>query len=230
MILRNIDIGDKKISYNLKRSKRAKYIRIEIDREAQLNLIVPERASVENAEKFIYTKLDWILKHQDKVLTRTRKKAGTKIDFFLFGKRLNHRFLKIDEAKNYKLNFINGSLVIEGPDSDRLIMQKLYDEWLRAQANVYIPARVKFYAEEYNFKYNRVTIKNISSKWGSCSSKGNLNFNLKLMKYRKEVVDYIVVHELCHLIEMNHSPKFWKLVSAIIPNYKQLDKELKLIY
>lgn len=230
MILRNIDVGDKKIAYYLKKSKRAKYIRIEINAEGMINLIVPERASTETAESFILSKLEWIAKHQTKVLARTIKSPNRRIDFFLFGRRLKYKFNKIEGAKRYRISYIIDSLMIEGPDSDKSVMEKLYDEWLRAQANAYIPKRVKFYADKYNFEYNRVTIKNLKSKWGSCSSKNNLNFNLKLMKYRKEVIDYIVVHELCHLKEMNHSKTYWALVSSIIPNYKELEKELKLIY
>mgnify|MGYP001607235311 CR=1 FL=1 len=79
----------------------------------------------------------------------------------------------------------------------------------------------------YQFKIGRVSIKNHKSRWGSCSKKGNLNFNYKLALLPQELADYVIVHELCHLGEFNHSPKFWKLVARAIPNYKALKKKFK---
>ncbi len=79
----------------------------------------------------------------------------------------------------------------------------------------------------YNFEYNRISIRYQKTRWGSCSSENNLNFNCKLMCVSDELKDYIVVHELCHLEEMNHSKQFWQLVEKTIPNYKELRRELK---
>ena len=90
-----------------------------------------------------------------------------------------------------------------------------------------IPERVKYYAPLVGVTYGRITIRNQKSRWGSCSSKGNLNFNVGLMMAPPEVMDYVVVHELCHRIEMNHSPKFWAEVGKLIPDYKKHEKWLK---
>lgn len=98
---------------------------------------------------------------------------------------------------------------------------------LADQAVEYIPKRVKYYAEKENFVYNKITIKNLVSRWGSCSTKGNLNFNCLLMLMPDYVIDYIVVHELCHLREMNHSEKFWAEVEKIMPDYQRAELWLK---
>lgn len=79
----------------------------------------------------------------------------------------------------------------------------------------------------YNFKYNKIFIKNQKSRWGSCSSQGNLNFNYRLIYLENKFQDYIIVHELCHLQEMNHGKNFWKLLSLQIPDYKKIRKELR---
>ena len=79
----------------------------------------------------------------------------------------------------------------------------------------------KFYAHKHNFSYKKIFIKGLKTKWGSCSSLKNLNFNWKIVFAPKSVVEYLVVHELCHLKEMNHSKKYWKLVEEIYPNYKE---------
>lgn len=89
--------------------------------------------------------------------------------------------------------------------------------------------RVKYYNNFYNFKYNKVFIKNPRTRWGSCSSLGNLNYSYRIFFLPKEYVDYIIVHELCHLEEFNHSKNFWGLVERVIPDYRNIAKNLKKI-
>jgi predicted metal-dependent hydrolase len=98
---------------------------------------------------------------------------------------------------------------------------------LAERATQLIPERVKHFAPLVGVTYGRITIRNQKSRWGSCSAKGNLNFNVGLLLAPPEVLDYVVVHELCHRKEMNHSPKFWAEVSKLIPDYKQHEKWLK---
>ncbi|MDQ3014882.1 MAG: M48 family metallopeptidase [bacterium] len=97
----------------------------------------------------------------------------------------------------------------------------------KKRALEFIKERLEHYNKIYNFTYNRIAIRNQKSRWGSCSSKANLNFNYSLVHLPIELADYIVVHELCHLKEMNHSKKFWDLVAVAIPDYKQKRATLK---
>lgn len=154
-----------------------------------------------------------------------------------------------------RVNFIvhqDGNFVVTAPKtcSVSFIEKNIYknEEWIvkhidSRQKNITIDVSVikhvkkalrpvvHFKLEEfnryYNFSYNRVSIRNQRSRWGSCSTDGNLNFNCKLLCLRDELRDYVIVHELCHLKEMNHSKNFWQLVSETIPHHKQLRKELK---
>lgn len=91
---------------------------------------------------------------------------------------------------------------------------------LMDQALQEIPPRVEYYAGLMGLQYGRITIRNQVSRWGSCSEKGNLNFNCLLMLCPADVRDYVIVHELCHLREMNHSPRFWAEVEAVVPDYR----------
>lgn len=97
----------------------------------------------------------------------------------------------------------------------------------KARAKKIIVERVKHLAELHGFLFKRISIKNTSSRWGSCSTKENLNFNYKLIFLHQDLLDYVVVHELCHLRHHNHSAKFWKEVAAILPEYRVREQELK---
>ena len=101
-------------------------------------------------------------------------------------------------------------------------IQKLAEKALK-----YIPKRVSYFAKQIGVTYGRITIRNQKTRWGSCSSKGNLNFNCLVMLTPLEVIDYVVVHELCHRKEMNHSKAFWAEVEKVLPNYKEQVKWLK---
>ena len=79
-----------------------------------------------------------------------------------------------------------------------------------------------------NLKYGRITITSAKTRFGSCSSKGNISFSYRLMLYPRELVDYVIVHELAHLSEMNHSDRFYKIIESVLPDYRERVKRLKL--
>lgn len=88
--------------------------------------------------------------------------------------------------------------------------------------------KLRYWNSFYGFQYNRVAIRSQKTRWGSCSDKGNLNFNYKILFLPEELQDYLIVHELCHLEELNHSQQFWEKVGETIPNYKVLRKKLRV--
>ncbi len=97
----------------------------------------------------------------------------------------------------------------------------------KENARKIVHERLVYWNNIYNFKYGKVTIRNQKSRWGSCSKKGNLNFSYKVALLPSHLADYLIVHELCHIGEFNHSTRFWALVGRTIPDYKRLRKELK---
>ena len=127
---------------------------------------------------------------------------------------------KIREQEEKKKEIQGESMESEYLTNEEI--KKLADKALQ-----HIPKRVSYYAKQIGVTCGKITIRNQKTRWGSCSSKGNLNFNCLLMLTPPEVIDYVVVHELCHRKEMNHSEAFWAEVEKVIPDYKEQVKWLK---
>lgn len=98
---------------------------------------------------------------------------------------------------------------------------------LKKKAKEVLSYKTARYAEIMGLKYGRITITSAKGRFGSCSSKGNISFSYRLMLYPEEAIDYVVVHELAHLVEMNHSPRFYAVVASVLPDYKERKKLLK---
>ena len=97
----------------------------------------------------------------------------------------------------------------------------------KGEALEFVRGRIDYFNKIYNFKFNSISIKSQKTRWGSCSAKGSLNFNYKILSLPGKLADYIVVHELCHLRQLNHSGKFWRLVAQVFPNYLNIRSELR---
>lgn len=124
----------------------------------------------------------------------------------------------IEKIKDAKERF-------EAEPTEKLTREKVIA--LAEEALKVIPERVEYFAKVIGVTYGKITVRNQKTRWGSCSSKGNLNFNCLLMLAPPEVLDYVVVHELCHRKQMNHSKAFWLEVEKVLPNYKEVRKWLK---
>lgn len=139
---------------------------------------------------------------------------------------------KINEFVNSKIKWINKHINKVAQNNKREENAPKFTEeeikTLTERAKEIIPKRAEYYSKIIGVKYNNIKIKRLVSRWGSCSGKKNLNFNCLIMLTPGEVIDYVVVHELCHIKEMNHSPKFWALVKKTLPNYEEARKWLRI--
>ncbi|MFH1362083.1 MAG: M48 family metallopeptidase [bacterium] len=133
-------------------------------------------------------------------------------------------------------NFLDDLLVKKSAWIEKSRTQALRRQQIRSQIDVkacqlkareLIPERVAYYSALYRIKYSRIKINSAKKRWGSCSAKGNLNFSWRLAMVPLEVIDYVVVHELAHIVHRNHSKRFWALVAKLYPNYKACRKWLR---
>ncbi len=158
------------------------------------------------------------VKHDGQVIVRApRQTSLTEIEAFV---RKNRAWLEKHLAMARERKAEEASLA--APPLSMEEIRALADEAVRV-----LPSRAAYFSPLVGVTYGRITIRNQKTRWGSCSSKGNLNFNCLLMLAPPAVRDYVVVHELCHRKEMNHSPRFWAEVARIIPDYKIHEKWLK---
>lgn len=138
--------------------------------------------------------------------------------------------LEIRRYLSYKkpgVKLEENKLVVLTATAEEAVVEAALKRWYVEQAGRIIKERVHYYQQMIQEPIESIRIKDVRSRWGSCSSKRNLNFNWRLVMAPLEVLDYVVVHELCHLKEMNHSKAFWNLVEGILPEYKRLRDWLK---
>ena len=132
----------------------------------------------------------------------------------------------VDKFVLDKKNWIRSRMkALSGMDN----LQFSHDHYLqnKKKSLTLIEARIIFFNQVYNFSFNKISTRNQKTRWGSCSSRKNLNFNYRILFLPKELQDYIIIHELCHLKELNHSRDFWNLVAKTCPNYLELRKKLR---
>jgi predicted metal-dependent hydrolase len=134
--------------------------------------------------------------------------------------------LGVKRSKQHIIATLPPSKTLTDPDVVRLIRDASIAA-LRLEAKSYLPKRLQYLADQYGFRYSKVRFSHASSRWGSCTSTGTISLNIALMKLPFELIDYVLIHELAHTIQMNHSPQFWNLVEKGDPHYKVHRRTLK---
>ncbi len=218
-----VKIRGKAIPYTLRQSRRAKRISIRCKAHEGFELVYPVSETESAALAFFHEKQTWVLKTwaqaQAKPNPARTYADGSKLLYR--GERINLRLIAQGDKSNFE--FRNDQLKIVLPKryhANQSLLRQAIEAFYRQRAKSYLPPRLHELAQIHGFVYNKLRIKNQKTRWGSCSSMGNINLNLRLMMAPDRAIDYVIVHELCHLREMNHSPAYWSLVETCCPDYR----------
>ncbi len=223
----SIAIGDQVVYYTVKRSYKAKHARLEIRPEEGLTVVLPARYATERARELLLKKQRWVV---GKIGTLERAAVQQRMPLKT-GDRLPYlgRSMKIEtreggsEAGDVHVGK-DRLVVCLAPGDD---LHAPLEKWYREEAKDKIETMVAELSRQMALPYNRVTLKSQRTLWGSCSRKRNLNFNWRLIMTPEQVIEYVVIHELAHLRQMNHSPRFWQIVERHCPGWREHRKWLR---
>ncbi|MYD08496.1 MAG: M48 family metallopeptidase [Chloroflexi bacterium] len=224
-----VRLGEISIAYTVRVSKRARRVSLRYSPRAGLEVVYPRGISSPPPEALLQEKSAWVLANRERIreaskLLPARAYLNGEV-FYVLGEPYTLRLSVDPGTRHTKAICCGKSLALQLPDSpdkaDLAARRKAVEACYRALACEYLPARVGELAAVHGFRYQKVRVKNQKTRWGSCSSIGNINLNLRLMMAPEAAIDYVIVHELCHLRVLNHSPAFWLLVESCLPDYRR---------
>jgi predicted metal-dependent hydrolase len=229
--IENID-GIGKVTFV--KSKRSKNLRISIKPFHGVKVTMPYYMSYKASRRFLNLKKEWIVKNLSEIKS---KEVGRTVFDENTGFKTNLHALKIirEGGKELKTRLGNGLIIIKIPiefdiyseEIQKFIRKSIEESW-RVEAKETLPQRTQELAAKHGFAYNKLSIRNTVTRWGSCSYQNNISFSLHLLRLPIELQDYVILHELAHTKEKNHQAPFWKLLDSVMEGKaKILDKQVK---
>lgn len=195
---------------------------LKIDSKNKIKVSCSHYFSENDINRFIYENIEKIIQIKSKK-EESEKFNINKNNFMYLGEKLNTNILRTNG--NNTFSFKNNCLTINLNDRNKIfdVIKKFYNK----QAKEIIPTKLQELSNKTGLKFNNISVKWMESKWGYCDSFKNIVISSKLLIHDWATIEYVLVHELCHTIYMNHSNEFWNLVSKYIPNYKEIRKDMK---
>jgi predicted metal-dependent hydrolase len=223
---RNIHLSGKEISYTLKRSGYRRSIRLRID-DRGLTVNAPLRASEKWLHSVLLDKADWVVKQLDNWQAKKAQPIfwaeGASIPF-----RGEQFILTLTPGTHGAKPTLHGEVlhVPVGLDAESADVEKAVNQWYRDEALQVFMECAEYFAPMLQVAPSAIKLSSATTQWGSCTAHGVVRLNWQLVKMPLPLIDYVVVHELAHLKEMNHSPAFWRVVESVCPDYRQRRAEL----
>lgn len=219
---------DKCFEYTVTYSNR-KSVEIKIEPGGLVRLKVPKKTSDQVIEDVLKKKLGWIDEKIEQLKT-----SGLPVKNYEHGEHVLYLGQKLRLNITYRdtvkgrISLVDKELVLIIPKTfDAPVVKEMIVALYKKLLQRLLKERIDVYQKHFKFKVNKISVRDQKTRWGSCSSARNLSFNYRLMMAPLEVIDYIVVHEMCHLEHMNHSKSFWKKVHQVMPDYKKHETFLK---
>ncbi len=197
------------MDYQIKRSSKSLSIRISINAKAQVIVSAPKLIPEFMIRKFVEGQEEWIQQNLAKV---KKNQVAVKTDeLYIFDKK--YQVIINNSADKMGVVVKDGQIHVNNLSAKTPAkIQQQIEDFLKKTATKYVSTRTAILAKQMGISYKRIAMREQSSRWGSCSSHGNLNFNWRLVHYPPAIIDYVIIHELAHRQEMNHSKKFWEIV------------------
>lgn len=217
----------------LVKSQRATRLTMTLRPFQDVRVSVPKNMSFAQAEVFVTERIDWFQRHQPKIQAIERRYTVFD-EQTLFRTRQHQLRIIRSDARPFLVRTVQGEILVNCPvskdihtDDVQLAIREGIERAWRKEAKAYLPQRVKMLSEQHGLTYQQLRIKNTKSRWGSCSQDNNINLSLHVMRLPDQLIDYVILHELVHTVEKNHSPRFWQRLEQVCQKAKKLDKELK---
>ncbi|MEM9217309.1 MAG: SprT family zinc-dependent metalloprotease [Cyanobacteria bacterium P01_F01_bin.150] len=219
--------------YAVRESVRAKRLSIRVSRTAEVEVVAPCGCPKKRIAEFVQAKQKWIEKTVQKVDMERRlrpEESQGELPTKIVLRSLPQEWTVVyrnENRENVSLKSIDPyRLIVSGGINHVPTCHYVLQKWVRKQAQFYIPQWLRTVSQETSLSYSKVTIRRQKTLWGSCSSKGSINLNDKLLFLPFALARYVLIHELCHTVHMNHGPDFWALVEQKEPDYRKLDQDL----
>lgn len=218
-----LNIGAEIIEYQINYSRR-KTMAITIKGDGTIRVSAPKGTASGTVQEWVNSKSGWIeaklaqVQMVNQQMPQRSYRAGETFNYL--GQPRTLQLQTDNRLTRSVVRMGDNTLVIRGADCSPAAVKEALEARYRSAARLYIHQRVQHYQSRLGKIPGRITIRDQKTRWGSCSAKGNLNFNWRIMMAPPEIIDYLVVHELCHLVHLDHSPSFWNLVASILPDYK----------
>jgi predicted metal-dependent hydrolase len=220
---KQVILGGRIIEYEIIYSKR-KSIGLEINTAGELKVRAPYHTLSFYIEKILQQKSHWIIiKLNEMEIARGERKVRSFENGCMVPYCGADYELEISRMKDKKQPFISLSgnkIVMHLEDVSPNYVRQVLEVWYKEEAKKIMSQKTQLYAKKLGVVYTKIKINNPAKRWGSCSSKGNINYNWRIVMAPESIIDYLVVHELSHLREMNHSAAFYQLVASVLPLYK----------
>jgi len=204
-----LSMGGRSVALTLRPSPRAKRIILRIDPVGSVTLVVPRRTSRDEAVAFARAKADWLHDRLDALPEQVPFLDGTLLPLLGRLHRIRH------DGERYGVRRSRGELLVAGAPEH---LPRRVADFLRREARRECAERARAFAARIGRSVRRVSVRDSKTRWGSCSHKGHLSFSWRLILAPEWVLDYVVAHEVAHLLEMNHGKRFWKIVERLYPN------------
>lgn len=219
--IQSLSINGRSVPYVIKVSARARRLRITVSNQG-VTVTLPKGVHTREAERFLRQNEEWVTAQLERAAKQT-KPSPLPADVILW-RGAATQLLRIEEPgrkSRAKVEENQGRLKVTLPAGSKLTTRQAAEAWMRANARQEIEALVAVEARRMGARYTALSIRDQRTRWGSCSTRGNLSFNWRLVMTPPVVMQYVVVHELAHLFEPNHSADFWAVVARFFPEYKK---------